>query len=327
MKAIVHERYGAPEGLELREVDRPTMASDEVLIRVHAASVSASDWEVVRGKPLYARLNGMFTPKHAIPGSDVAGRVEAVGDAVTSFRPGDEVFGDTMWHGAGAFAEYVSVPEEAPLVRKPPELSFEVAATLPQAGVIALQGLEPEGGVGPGDEVLVNGAGGGAGTFAVQMAKARGAEVTGVDNGLKLDLLRALGADHVIDHTAEDFTRLGRRYDLVLDLAAHRSVVAYRRSLEAGGRCAVVGGSMNAVLQAAALGPLISRIGGKSIEVLAVKPNKRDLVRLVGLIAAGVIEPVIDRTYSLAEVPDAIRDLGEGRVLGKAVIVIASTRR
>ena len=324
MKAIVYDRYGPPEMLELREVDKPVPGERDVLIRVEAASVNRSDWEGLIGKPLYARLPGLLRPSRPILGSDVAGRVEAVGNGVESFRPGDEVFGDILYHGSGAFAEYVSVPESAPIVHKPPGLSFEEASTLPQAGIIALQGVT--GRIQRGDRVLINGAGGGAGTLAVQMAKAAGAEVTGVDNTLKAELLRSLGADHVVDYTREDYTRADHHHDLVLDLACHRSLLAIRRVLNPGGRYSVVGGSVAALLQAALLGRLLST-NGRRMGVLVVRPNKEDLIRVGDLVTDGTIRPVIDRTYPLDRVPEALRHLGDGRALGKLVITVGASGR
>lgn len=317
VKAIVCERYGTPDVLELREVATPVPGDHDVLIRVEAASVNRSDWEGVVGEPLYARMRGLLRPRSPFLGSDVAGRVEAVGSAVESFRPGDAVFGDIMYHGASAFAEWVCVPETAPIVLKPPALTFAQASTLPQAAVIALQGTW--GRIEPGDRVLINGAGGGAGSFAVQMAKSAGAEVTGVDNGFKQDLLRSLGADQVIDYTRTDYTRMGTRYDLILDLVCERSVFAIRRALAPGGRFAVVGGSVPALLSTVTWGRLLST-GGRKMGVLAVRPNKADLSRVADMVVAGELRTSIERTYPLEGVPEALRHLGEGRALGKLVI-------
>ncbi len=323
MKAVVYEKYGAPDVLELKEVAKPTPQDDEVLVKVHAASVNASDWEMLRAKPLYVRLSGFgfLKPKNRILGSDIAGRVEAVGRSVTQFQPGDEVFGDTIWHGLGAFAEYVCVPENAPMVRKPAGMTFEDVAAVPQAAVIALQGLRDKGQVQRGQKVLINGAGGGAGTFAVQIAKSLGAEVTGVDSTSKLEMVRSIGADHVIDYTREDFTRNGQRYDLILDLAAHRSIFDLKRALSPKGIYAMVGGSMARIYQAVSLGPLISMTGSKKMGLLVVKPNKEDLTFVVEkLIGTGKVAPVIDQQYTLGEVPGALRYLGEGHAKGKVVI-------
>ncbi|MGH8925512.1 MAG: NAD(P)-dependent alcohol dehydrogenase [Acidimicrobiia bacterium] len=316
---MVRTEYGSPDVLSLREVDKPTPGEHEVLIRVHAASINASDVEGLRGKPLYARIDGPLRPRTKILGSDVAGLVEAVGEGVELFRPGDEVFGDVLYHGAGAFAEYVSVKESAPLVVKPPHLSFEQAATLPQATVIALQGIADR--VGSGERVLINGAGGGAGTFGVQLAKAAGVEVTAVDNEWKQEHMRSQGADRVIDYRREDYTRDWDRYDLIMDLACHRSIFAIRRALAPRGRYAVVGGSVAGLLQAAVLGRLIGR--GKRFAVLIVKPNKEDLARAATLVGEGTLRPIVDRSYPLEEAAEALRYVEEGRARGKVVISTA----
>lgn len=319
VRAIVYERYGPPEVLELRDVDKPVPRDDDVLIRVEAASLNRSDWEGLVGRPLYARIGGLRRPKQLILGSDIAGRVEAVGSAVTTFRPGDEVLGDILYHGASAFSEYVCVPEQAPIVHKPPGIGFEEASTLPQSGVIALQATE--GRIRAGDRVLINGAGGGAGTFAIQMAKAAGAEVTAVDNGAKTDLLSSVGADHVLDYAVDDYTRLGVGFDLILDLVCHRSIFAIRRVLNPGGRYLVVGGSVAALVQAVTVGPLLGT-GGRKLGVLLARPNKDDLTRLAGLAAGGTLNTVIERTYPLEQVPEALAHLGADRALGKLVIKI-----
>jgi NADPH:quinone reductase-like Zn-dependent oxidoreductase len=319
VKAMVYERYGSPEVLELRDVDTPVPGDRDLLIRMVAASVNRSDWEGLIGKPLYARMGGLRRPRRPILGSDVAGRVVEVGSAVESFRVGDEVFGDVMYHGASAFAEYVCVSETAPIVHKPANVSFADASTLPQAAVIAFQGTS--GSVEPGDRVLVNGAGGGAGAFAVQMAKTAGAEVTGVDNGWKQEFMRSLGADYVLDYAATDYTKTGIRYDLILDLVCERSMFAIRRAVAPGGRYAVVGGSVRALLSAVTVGRLLST-GGRRIGVLMVRPNKEDLIRVGEMVADGTLSATIERTYPLDEVPDALRHLGEGRALGKLVIEI-----
>lgn len=319
MKAIVHERYGSPDVVELRRVETPIPSERDVLIRVLAASVNRSDWEGLIGKPLYARVGGLRRPRQRILGSDVAGRVEAVGNAVESFRLGDEVFGDVMYHGGSAFAEYVCVPETAPIVHKPASVTFADASTLPQAAVIALQGTS--GKVEAGDRVLVNGAGGGAGAFAVQMAKTAGAVVTGVDNSRKQTFVRTLGADHVLDYIETDLTRTGSRYDLILDLVCERSMFAIRRALAPGGRYSVVGGTVPAMLSAATVGRLLST-GGRKMRVLMVRPNKPDLLRVVDMLTAGQLRSHIERIYSLEGVPEALRHLGEGRALGKLVIEI-----
>ncbi len=323
MKAIVRDRYGSPNVLRLEEIEKPTFGDDELLVRVEAASVSASDWENLTGAPLYVRLfGGLRKPRIRILGSDFAGCVEAVGRNVKQFRPGDEVLGDTMWCGFGTFAEYISVPQSAPLALKPAQLGFDEAATLPQAAVIAWQGITDKGRAQPGQRVLIVGAGGGAGTFAVQLAKRLGAEVTGVDNSEKSDLLRSLGADHVIDYTREDFTRNRQHYDLILDLAAHRSIFDCRRALRLGGTYLLVGGSMLRLVQVLSLGSLFSMTGSKKMRLLAVSPSSEALATVVREFEARKIVPVIDKRYPLSEVPEAIRTLGEGHARGKVVITL-----
>jgi NADPH:quinone reductase-like Zn-dependent oxidoreductase len=320
MKAIVHTKYGPPEVLQLKEVPKPIPRDDEVLIKVQAVSVNRSDWEGLRGKPLYARIGGLLRPRHQILGSDIAGRVEMAGRNVRRFRPGDEVFGDILGR-LGGFAEYVCARESA-LALKPASMTFEEAAAIPQAAVIALQGIRDKGQVQPGQKVLVSGAGGGAGTFAVQLAKIYGAEVTGVDNSGKLDFMRSLGADHVIDYTREDFTKNGKQYDLILDVVAHRSVFAFKRALRSNGSYFLAGGSVATIFQILLLGPWIRATTGKKIRILAVKPNLKDMVYMTELCEAGKVTPVIDRRYPLSEVPEAIRYLGEGRTQGKVVITV-----
>jgi NADPH:quinone reductase-like Zn-dependent oxidoreductase len=320
MKAVVYTRYGPPDVLQLKEVAKPTPKDDEVLIKVRAAAVNRSDWEGLRGKPLYARIGGLLRPRHHILGSDIAGRVEMAGRNIRRFRPGDEVFGDILPR-LGGFAEYVCARESA-LAPKPASMTFEEAAAIPQSAVIALQGIRDKGRVQPGQKVLINGAGGGAGTFAVQLAKLYGAEVTGVDNTGKLDFVRSLGADHVIDYTQEDFTKNGKQYDLILDIVAHRSVFAYKRALRSNGSYFLTGGSVATIFQILLLGPGISMIESKKIRILAVRPNIEDLNFMKELIEAGKVTPVIDKTYPLSEVPEAIGYVGDGRAQGKVVISV-----
>jgi NADPH:quinone reductase-like Zn-dependent oxidoreductase len=291
-----------------------------VLVKVRAVSLNRSDWEALWGKPLYARIGGPLWPRHHILGSDIAGRVEAAGRATTEFHPGDEVFADIL-RSMGGFAEYVCVPESA-LARMPDGMTYEEAAALPQAGAIALQGIWDKGQVQPGQQVLINGAGGGSGMYAVQLAKLSGAEVTGVDNAEKLEFIRSLGADRVIDYTRADFTSNGRRYDLILDLAAHRSALAYKGSLVAGGRYLYVGGSAATLLQVLLIGPLLGRAEGKKLRLLAVRLGAQRLAPLVALCQAGTITTVIDRRYRLGEVPEALRYLGEGHAKGKLVAIV-----
>ncbi|MBA7603232.1 alcohol dehydrogenase [subsurface metagenome] len=325
MKAIVYTKYGSPDVLQLKEVEKPTPKDNEVLVKVHAASVNDWDWGLLRGKPFVNRLLfGLLKPKIKILGVDIAGRVEAVGRNVKQFQPGDEVFGDISGCGWGGFAEYVCASENA-LALKSASMTFEEAAAVPQAAVLALQGLRYKGQIQPGQKVLINGAGGGAGTFAVQIAKSFGAEVTGVDSMRKLDIMRSIGADQVIDYTQEDFTKNEQRYDLILDFAAHHSIFDYKRALSPKGIYVVVGGSMARVFQVIFLGPWISMTGSKKMSLLAHKPNK-DLAFMKELFEAGKVVPVIDRRYPLSEVPEALRYFGKGHAKGKVVITLERSR-
>lgn len=322
MKAIVYEKYGSPDDLYLREVEKPVPKDGEVLVKVHAASINSWDWDNLRGTPFLSRVvSGLLKPKYPILGADIAGQVEAAGANVNRLHPGDEVFGDISGCSWGGFAEHVCAREDV-LAPKPASLTFEEAAAVPQAAVLALQGLRYEGQVQPGQKILINGAGGGVGTFAVQIAKSFGAEVTGVDSLEKLDMLRSLGADHVIDYTQEDFTRNGQGYDLILDVVATRSVFDYKRALNSNGVYVFVGGSGFTLLQALFLGPFVSRSKGSKMSLLLHKPSADDLVILTEWIEAGKVNPVIDRRYSLSEVPEAFRYFGEGRHRGKIVITI-----
>ena len=320
MKAIVYTRYGPPEVLRLTDVQTPAPKDDEVLVKVHAVSLNASDWEGLRGKPLYSRIRGPFRPRHHILGSDIAGQVEAAGRHATRFRPGDDVFADILSY-MGGFAESVCVPETA-LARMPAGMTYEEAAALPQAGAIALQGIQDKGQVQPGQKVLINGASGGVGTFTVQIAKALGAHVTAVCSTRNVDQTRALGADRVLDYTREDFTGNGRTYDLILDLAAHRPAFAYKGSLLPGGRYLYVGGSVATLLQVLLVGPVLGRAEGKKIRLLAVRQGAQHLAPIVELCQAGKIATVIDRRYRLNEVPEALRYLGEGHAKGKIVVIL-----
>jgi NADPH:quinone reductase-like Zn-dependent oxidoreductase len=317
LKAVVYEEYGPPEVFQLREVEKPAPKGDEVLVEVHAASLNPSDWQHMRGIPLTRLMgNGLLKPKHKILGDDVAGRVEAVGSEVKQFQPGDEVFGISNF---GAFAEYRCVPESR-LVLKPSSISFEEAATIPMAAIPALQGLRDKGQIQPGKKVLINGASGGIGTFAVQIAKSFGAEVTGVCSTGKMDLVRSLGADHVIDYTKEDFTKGDERYDLILAVGGHHPIRDYLRALSPEGVHVVIGGSTTQYFQALLLGPLISMTGSKEAGAIFGNPTQEDLTYLAELVEAGKVVPFIDRRYQLSEVPEAIRYLEEGRARGKVVI-------
>jgi NADPH:quinone reductase-like Zn-dependent oxidoreductase len=320
MKAIVYEKYGSPDALHLAEVEKPTPTDDQILIKVQAVSINGSDREGLIGKPLYARIGGLLKPGNQILGSDIAGRVEFAGKNNTEFRPGDEVFGEIPGYHGG-FAEYVCTRGKT-MAQKPASLTFEQAAAIPQGGVIALNGMREKGKVGPGHKVLINGAGGSAGTFAVQIAKLYGAEVTGVDNPGKLEFLRSLGADHVIDYTHEDYTQGGKQYDLILDLIAHRSAFACQRALKPNGTYFLVGGSLAVMFQILFLGAGIRRATGKNLRILGVPQNRRDLIAVTELCEAGKIVPVIDRWYPLREVPEAMRYVAEGRAKGKVVITL-----
>jgi len=324
MKAIVRSKYGSPDVLELREIEKPAVEDDHVLVRVQAASVNAGDWHSMRGKPYIIRLmlGGLFKPrtKNAVLGGDLAGRVEAVGGNVTEFQPGDEVFGMSI----RTFAEYVSV-RRVGIVRKPANLTFEQAAAVPVAAITALQGLRDKGHIRPGQKVLINGASGGVGTFAVQIAKSFGADVTAVCSPRNVDMVRSLGADRVIDYTREDFTRDGARYDLIFDVAGNHSFSECRRVLSPNGTLVMVGQSGRKKISILPLltAPLVSRLRRKQKLVSFIaKRNKEDLTLLKELMEAGKVTPVIDRSYSLREVPEALRYLGEGHARGKLVITM-----
>ena len=321
MIASVYTEYGPPAVFQLKEIEKPTPEDDEVLVKVHAASVNSWDWELLSRKPSMVSLGSRSDSRYKILGADIAGQVEAVGRDVRRFQPGDKVFGDLCQSGFGGFAEYVCARENA-LSMKPASMTFEEAAAVPQAGLLALQGIRNKGKIQPGQKVLINGAGGGVGTFAVQIAKSFGAEVTGVDSAMKLDMMRSIGADHVIDYTQEDYTKNGQCYDLILDVKVNRSVFDYKRALRPGGTFLAVGGSWARIFQLLLLGPLIRIGGGRKMGILAYKPNK-DSAFLIDLIEAGKVVPVIDRHYPLSEVPEALRYLGEGHALGKVVITVA----
>lgn len=317
MKAVVYDRYGPPSALRVDDIAAPTPASGQVLVRVAATSVNLSDWETLRGSPIYARLGGLRSPARRTLGSDIAGWVEAVGRGVTRFRAGDEVYGDNLAL-KGGFAEYAVAAEPA-LAHKPAELTFAQASTIPQAGAIALQGTA---GAAAGHRVLINGAGGGSGSFAVQLAKRLGAHVTGVDNAAKLEFMRTLGADDVIDYREQDFTRPELPYDVILDLVAHRSVFAYRRALAPGGRYRCVGGPLRALLRVMTVGWVAGQLTNRRISVLAVRSGPAHFEALADLCIIGNVAIHIDRTYRLDEVPEALAYVGEGHALGKVVVMI-----
>jgi NADPH:quinone reductase-like Zn-dependent oxidoreductase len=316
MKAFIYERYGPPENLRLAEVDRPAPDADEVLVRVLAASVNAADWHVLRGRPLFSRATlGWLRPKHQILGVDIAGRVEAIGSEVTRFKPGDEVYANLLDHGYGGFAEYAAVPADA-MSLKPASRSFEEAAAVPMAATTALQGLRHHGELRPGQQVLINGATGGVGSFAVQLAKAFGAEVTAVTSTGNLDLVRSLGADHVVDYTRIDVARGGRRYDLVLDTVGNRTVPELQRALATGGKAAVTGFTSVRRL----LG--VSLRGGKDVAQVQAHVTAKDLELLSELIQAGRLRPEIDRRYAFADLPSAIAYLEQGHARAKVVVAM-----
>jgi NADPH:quinone reductase-like Zn-dependent oxidoreductase len=329
MKAVVSTKYGPPDVLELTEVEKPVPEDDEVLVKVHAASVNPADWHILRGEPYVARLQlGLRKPKEKVLGCDVSGQVEAVGKNVTMLQPGDEVFGSPFMHGYGAFAECVCVPEDL-LVPKPATLSFEQAAAVPLAASTALQGLRDHGRIEPEHKVLIIGASGGVGAFAVQIAKSFDAKVTGVCGTRNVEMVRWLGADHVIDYTQEDFTQSGQKYDLIFDLVGNRSLSECRRALTSKGTLVLIGhgfgesdgrwiGPMERLIKSLVLSPFVSQ----KMASFTVKPNKEDLRFLKQLIEAGTLTPVIDRTYSLSETPEAIRYLENGHVRGKVVITV-----
>ncbi|MBO0960019.1 NAD(P)-dependent alcohol dehydrogenase [Neobacillus sp. MM2021_6] len=325
MKAMVYNKYGTTNVLNLKEIEIPTLKQNEVLVKIHAVSVNSWDWDLLRGKPFLSRLGGLLKPKYKILGADIAGRVEAIGREVNHISIGDEVFGDISWCGWGGFAEYVSINAEA-LTLKPASMTFEEAAAIPQAGVLALQGLRDKGQIHEAKKVLINGAGGGVGTFALQIAKLYGAEVTCVDSGKKLDTLIDIGADHVIDYTEEDFTQRGKFYDLILDVVGTRSIFDYKRVLNPKGTYVMIGGSMSLILQLLLLGPMIYKTESKKMAILVHKPNKNDQNFLKELFVAGKLVPVIDRRYSLSQVEEAIHYLGEGHAKGKVVVCLENNQ-
>ena len=319
MKAIAYTEYGSAEVLRLVESEKPAPKDDEVLIRIRAASVNAFDLHMMKGKPLPARLmnGGLLRPKNARPGRDVAGEIESVGGKVAQFKPGDGVFGFCR----GSFAEYACA-KEATLARKPASVSFEDAAAVPMAALTALQGLRDRGRIQPGQKVLIDGASGGVGTFAVQIARSFGAEVTAVCSTRHIDTARSIGADHVVDYTREDFTKSANRYDLIFGANAHRSIFDYRRALGPGGIFVIAGGGWAQIFQSMLLGPLLSRSGSKTFRFVGAKSSRADLDFLKELLAAGKIAPVIDRRYPLSDAAEAVRHLEEGHARGKVVIAM-----
>lgn len=323
MRAIIYTEYGSPDVIQFKEVEKPTPKDDEVLIKVHTASVNAGDLHYLRGTPWLFRLaSGLLKPKNIFLGADVAGRVQAIGKNVTQFQPGDEVFGDLNACGRGAFAEYVCANETA-LVLKPANISFEEAAAVPVAAVTALQGLQSKAQIQPGQKVLINGASGGVGTFAVQIAKAFGAEVTAVCSTKNVDRMRSINADHVIDYSKEDFTQNGQQYDFILAANGYRPFADYKRALSPGGSYVMTGGTTAQMVEAMLLGPLSSMTENKKMGNVMAKPDQENLAFMKGLLEAGKVKPVIDRCYPLSEVAEAIRYLEAGHAQGKVVIAVA----
>ncbi|MEQ9403941.1 MAG: NAD(P)-dependent alcohol dehydrogenase [Cyclobacteriaceae bacterium] len=322
MKAMVYHTYGSTDNLALEQVPQPDPKDNEVLVRVRAASVNSWDWDLVRGEPFYVRLagGGLRKPIKKIIGCDVAGTVIEVGKKVTKFKAGDEVFGDISASGWGGFAEYVSVQEKT-MTHKPEALSFEEAASLPQAGVMALQAIRDFREIRAGDQVVINGAGGGVGTFAIQLVKLIGAEVTAIDRASKFELMQSLGADHVIDFEREDFTVSEDTYDYIIDVVGHHSLFDFKRALKPGGDYRMIGGPSSLILEAMFIAPFVSLFGNKKMGILGHKPNK-NIELLMKYVEAGEVKPVIGSIYPLEELPAALLELGKGDLHGKAIIRI-----
>lgn len=322
MKAIAVEQYGTPDVMKFKDVEKPAPKDHEVLVKIHAAALNMFDWHLLTADIFLVRLNaGLFKPKYKIPGADMSGRVEAVGKDVTQFKVGDEVYGDLAASGCGSFAEYVAVPEKA-LALKPVNLTFEEAAAYPMAAVTALQGLRDQGKLQPGQKVLIQGASGGVGSFAVQIAKVLGAEVTAVCSARNMDQVRSLGADHVIDYAKEDFTRNGKQYDLIFAVNGYHPINDYKRALSPKGIYVAAGGSMRQIFESLLRSSFVSEKNGRQLGVLTAKPKQEDLIYLKGLTEAGRVKPVIDKRYPLNETAQALRYLGEGHARGKVVITV-----
>jgi len=326
MNAIYYDQYGSPDVLQLREIKKPVAKDDEVLIRIHAASINSWDWDMIRGKPAFVRMWGLFKPKHKVPGSDIAGRVESVGRRVQRFKPGDEVYGDIVEHGWGGFAEYACA-KEGQLVLKPATMSFEQAAAIPQAGLLALQGIRDCGKLQKGQQILLNGAGGGVGTIGLQIAKMLGGEITVVDSADKLEMLKSLGADHVIDFRKEDYTNTGKTYDIIVDVVANLPLSSYKRALAPGGIFVMIGGSTPTILKMMIMSPIISkgkRAGDKRLTIMGYKPNQ-GLEDMSTFFQQGKVIPVIDKVFPLAEARAAFNYFASGSFKGKVVIKMATS--
>lgn len=323
MKAIMYENYGTPDVLQLREIDKPKPKANEVLIKVHTASINAADWHLLTADIFLVRFTmGLFKPKFNILGSDVTGTVEAIGTDARQFKVGDEVFGDIFLQGSGSLAEYALAPESA-LTWKPSKLPFEEAAAAPLAAITALQGLRDEGQIQPGQKVLIQGASGGVGTFAVQIAKSFGAEVTAVCSPQNVEMVRSLGADHVINYTKEDFTKSGVRYDLILAANGYHPIAAYKRALTPQGVYVMAGGKFKQMFETMLLGSLMSEKNGRKLKLLSAKSNQKDLLTIKELLETNRIKSVIDRRYPLQEAAEALRYLGAGHARGKIVITVS----
>ena len=325
MKAIVYEKYGLPEDvLQLKDVAKPAPKDNEVLVKIHAASVNTADWYMLTGKPLIARASsGLTKPKNPTLGADIAGRIEALGRNVQTFTVGDEVFADLSGVGLGGFAEYVCVPENV-LAKKPASLTFAEAAAVPMAAITALQSLRDHGKIQAGQKVLINGASGGVGTFAVQLARHFGAEVTAVASAGKADMLRGLGAHHVIDYTSENFTQNGQQYDLILGVNGYHPLAHYKRALSPAGIYVATGGSMAQIFQAMLLGPLMAIGSRKKLASMTARVNAEDLAFVSDLLEAGSVKPVIDRCYDLSETAAALGYVGQKHAKGKVIINIVA---
>ena len=324
MNAIYYDQYGSPDVLQMRETEKPVPSDDEVLIRVHAASINSWDWDMIRGKPAFVRMWGLFKPKHKIPGSDIAGRIESVGRRAKRFKPGDEVYGDIVENGWGGFAEYACA-KESQLVLKPASMSYEQAAAIPQAGLLALQGIRDCGKLQKGQHILLNGAGGGVGTLGLQIAKMLGGEITVVDSAVKLEMLKSLGADHVIDYHKEDYTNIGQAYDIIVDVVANRPLSSYKRALAPGGIFVMIGGSTSTILKMMVMSPIISkgnRPGDKRLTIMGYKPNQ-GLDDMSAYFQQGKVIPVIDKVFPLAETREAFKYFASGSFKGKVVLKIA----
>jgi NADPH:quinone reductase-like Zn-dependent oxidoreductase len=322
MKAMVNREYGPPDVLKLEEVPKPSPGDDEVLVKVRAASINSYDWRMLRAVPFMIRLmSGFLRPKNQILGADISGQVEAVGKNVTLFQPGDEVFGDVSESGVGGYAEYVCTLENY-LAIKPADIPFEEASAVPLAALTALQGLRDHGRIQPGQKVLINGASGGVGTFALQLAVSFGAKVTAVCSTKNLEKARSLGAEHVIDYTKEDFTKNGKQYDLIYAVNGYHSITDYKRALAPGGTYVMAGGTNAQMFQAMLLGPWRSMFGSKKIRTYTMSPNRQDLLFLKELLEAGKIKPVIDRRYPLSELPEAFRYFENEHAQGKVVVTV-----